>query len=99
MRTSRETRRRAAWIQSQGFQRGYLAPIQNSYCAFRSHNRDLSRGISEVDVSADMLAGHHAISSAISLACYQGDLRHSRLGKCKQQLRAVTDDPAVLLLN
>src|SRR5262249_10099327 len=44
-------------------------------------------------------ARHNTVSSAVSLTRYHGNLRHSRFGKGKQQLRAVADDPAVFLLN
>ena len=44
-----------------------------------------------------MLRAHHVVGAAIGLAGDQGHLRHRRLGKGEQQLRAVLDDAAMLL--
>src|SRR5712692_43260 len=78
---------------------GDLAAIQNANRAFRSHHRNLGRGIREVHVGPYVLACHHTVSPAVSLACNHSNLRYCRFGKCEQQLRAVTNDAAVLLLD
>src|SRR5262245_25629980 len=44
-----------------------------------------------------MFGRHHAIGAAVGLPGYHGHLGHGCLGKCKQQLRAVANDPSVLL--
>ena len=66
--------------------------------ALGTHDGDLRRREGEVDVGADVLAGHDAVRAAVGLAGDDGDLRNRRLGEGVEQLRAVLDDAAELLL-
>mmetsp|Transcript_46039 Transcript_46039/g.104903 ORF Transcript_46039/g.104903 Transcript_46039/m.104903 type:complete len:552 (+) Transcript_46039:582-2237(+) len=63
----------------------------------RAHDGDLGVGPGEVDVTAEMLRGHHVVRPAVRLAGDDGELRDGSLGVCVQQLRAMPDDPPVLL--
>src|SRR5205807_3004319 len=65
--------------------------------ALRAHHGDLGGGPGEVDIPPDVLAGHHVVGPAVGLAGDHGELRHGRLAVRVQKLRAVPDDPAVLL--
>ena len=78
--------------------RADLAPIHDVHRALGAHHRDLRRRIREVHVRAQMLRSHHAIRAAVSFARDHRDLRHRRFGIGVQQLGAVPDDAAELLL-
>jgi len=75
-----------------------LPLIDDVHGAFRSHNRDLGRGVRIVNVGADVFRRHYAVSASVRLACNHGDFGHRRLGEGEQQLGAVTDNAAELLL-
>ena len=77
--------------------RGQLAAVEDVHRAFRAHDRDLRRGIGEVQVGADVLAGHDAVRAAVGLARDHRDLGHGGLGEGVEQLGPVADDPAELL--
>ncbi len=64
----------------------------------RPHDGDLRRREREVDVRANVLARHDVVRAAVRLAQDDGDLRHGGLGEREEQLRAVLDDAAVLLV-
>ena len=51
-----------------------------------------------IHVTADMLGTHHKIGPAIGLAGDDGDARHGGLAEGVDQLGAVLDDAAVLLV-
>ena len=74
-----------------------FSPIKHAHRAFRSHHGNLRRGPGEIDVGANVFGSHHAIGAAVGLASYHGQLRNGCFGKRIQQLRAVSDDAAVLL--
>src|SRR6185295_3362264 len=76
-----------------------FASIKNADRTFRSHHRNLCGRISKVHIGSNVLAGHHTISPAVGLACYQSNLRHRRFREREQQLRAVTNDSSVFLLD
>ena len=65
--------------------------------ALGAHHRDLGRRPGEVHVAADVLAAHDVVGAAVRLAGDDRQLRDGRLAVGVQQLRAVPDDPAVLL--
>ena len=65
--------------------------------ALRAHHRDLRGGPGEVHVAADVLAAHDVVGAAVGLARDDRHLGHRRLAVGVEQLRAVLDDPAVLL--
>ena len=75
-----------------------LALVDDVDRALGAHHGDLGRGPGEVHVGADVLARHHAVGAAVGLARDHGDLRHGGLGERVEQLGAVADDAAVLLL-
>ena len=56
-------------------------------------------GIGEVHVGADVLAAHDDVGAAVGLARDHRDLRHRRLAEGVEQLGAVRDDAAVLLVD
>src|SRR5918994_1889022 len=66
--------------------------------ALGSHHRHLSSRPRDVEVGPDVLRAHDVVGAAVRLARDHGQLRHGRLGERVQELRAVTDDPAPLLL-
>ena len=66
--------------------------------ALRPHHRHLGGRPREVEVGADVLRAHHVVRPAVRLAEDHGQLRHGRLGVGVEQLGAVADDPAPLLL-
>jgi len=49
-------------------------------------------------LTLEVLGGHDVVGAAVGLARDDGDLGHSGLGVRVQQLGAVADDAAVLLL-
>src|SRR2546430_8916273 len=65
--------------------------------AFRTHNRELGRRPSEVEVPADVLRTHDVVRAAVRFTREDRDLRDGRLTESKQELRAVSDNPVVLL--
>src|SRR3989475_2045939 len=65
--------------------------------AFRTHNRELGRRPSEVEVPADVLRTHDVVRAAVRFPRDDRDLRDGRLTESKQELRAVSDNPVVLL--
>src|ERR1022692_4036439 len=74
-----------------------LAAIDDVHRALRSHDGDFGAGPRQVDVRANVLGSHHAISAAVRLARDDGDLRHGGLGVGVEQLGAMADDPAEFL--
>ena len=52
-----------------------------------------------VHVAAHVLAAHDVVGAAVRLARDDGDLRDGRLAVGIQQLGAVADDPAMLLVD
>ena len=66
--------------------------------AVRAHHRDLCRRPREVEVRTDVLGAHDVVRAAVRLARDHRQLRHRRLRERVQQLRAVANDPAPLLL-
>src|SRR6266446_7353721 len=67
--------------------------------ALRTHDRDLPGRIHEVHVAADVLRRHDDVRAAVGLAGDDRDLRYRRLAEGVEQLGAVLDDAAVLLLH
>ena len=65
--------------------------------AFWAHHGNLCRGPRQINVSAQMLRGHHIIGPAVGLARDDRDLGHGAFGIRIQQLSAVTDDAPVFL--
>src|SRR6266702_1209739 len=65
---------------------------ENIYRALRAHHRDLRRGPGIVNITAHMLAIHHVICAAISLARNHRDLWHGRFAISIEQLGAVADN-------
>ena len=76
-----------------------LAPIDDFDRALRSHDGNFGGWPGVVHVAANVLGAHDAIGSAVSFAGDDGDLGHSGFGKGVEQLGAVHDDAAVLLLH
>ena len=74
-----------------------LALVEHVDGPLGAHHSDLRRGPRVVPISAEVLARHDAVGTAVGLARDEGHLRHGRLGEGEQQLRAVADDAAVLL--
>src|SRR5262249_29810580 len=74
-----------------------LLPVQNVDRPLSPHHGNLCRRICKVDIGSNVFGRHHAISAAICFPGYDRHLRHRRLSKREQQLRAVTNDAAVLL--
>ena len=66
--------------------------------ALGAHHRNLGGRIREIEIRPHVLARHDAVGAAVGLARNNGDLRHGRFGKRIEQLGAVRDDAAVLLL-
>src|SRR5262245_63250377 len=65
--------------------------------ALRTHDRDLSSRIGQVNIATEMLARHHDITAAVSLS---GNNRHFRHGGFRigvEQLCPVPDDAVILL--
>ena len=77
---------------------GQLAPVNDVHRALRPHDGDFGGGPREVDVRPDVLRSHHAIRAAIGFARDHGDFRNGGFGIGVEQLRAVADDAAELLL-
>ena len=69
----------------------------DAHRAIGAHHRDLRGRPGEVHVAADVLAAHDVVGAAVGLARDDRDLRDGGLAVGVQQLRAVLDDPAVLL--
>ena len=67
--------------------------------ALGAHHRDLRGRPREVHVAADVLAAHDVVRAAVGLARDDRQLGDRRLAVGVQQLRAVADDPAVLLVD
>src|SRR5216683_3430707 len=76
-----------------------LPLIDDIHRTLRPHHRNLRRRPRQIHVRAQMFRTHHAIRPAIRLARNHRKLRHRGLCECIQQLRAVADDTAMLLLN
>src|SRR5690606_5999480 len=66
--------------------------------ALGAHDRDLGGGPGVVDVAAQVFGAHDVIGAAIGLARDDRQLGHGGLGIGEQQLGAVLDQGAVLLL-
>ena len=76
-----------------------LLAVEDADSAFGSHDSYLSALVSEVDISAELLAVHHDVCSAICLTGDERNLGHCGLGKGVEELCAVTDDAPVLLID
>ena len=96
MRSSLGACLRLALGRAQGVRQ--LAPVDDVDRALRAHHGDLGGGPGEVDVGADVLRAHDAVRAAVGLARDDGDLGHGGFGEGVEQLGAVADDAAVLLL-
>ncbi len=77
----------------------YLLAEDNVRSPLGPHNGDLRRGIGEIDVRIQVLAGHGDIGSAVCLARHHGYLGNRGLAVGIDNLGPVLDDPSVLLLN
>src|ERR1019366_8126779 len=77
--------------------RRQLAAIDNVHGTLWPHDGDFGAGPRQVDIRANVLGSHHAISAAVSLACDHGDLRHGGLGVGVEQLGAMADNAAEFL--
>src|SRR5438128_5148765 len=77
---------------------GELTLVDDVHRRVRSHHCDLRGRPREVQVRAHLLGRHDAVRAAVVLARDDGQLRHGRLRVRVEQLRPVTDDPAVLLV-
>src|SRR5438093_10899170 len=66
--------------------------------AFWTHDRELRRRPSEVEVPADVLRTHDVVRAAVRLPRDDRDLRDGLLPEGHQELRAVAHDPDVFLL-
>src|SRR5260221_347296 len=73
-------------------------PVEDADRAFRPHHGDLGGRPGEVEVRADVLRSHDAVGAAVGLAGDDGDLGDGRLRERVEELRAVLDDAAVLLV-
>src|SRR5712692_7393591 len=67
-------------------------------CTFRTHDRELGGGPREVEVPADVLGTHDVVRAAVGLPRDDRDLRDRSFAEGEQELRAVPDDPTILLL-
>ena len=67
--------------------------------ALGAHHRDLGRRPGKVQVAADVLAAHDVVGAAVRLAGDDRQLRDRRLAVGIQELGAVLDDAAVLLVD
>ena len=76
-----------------------LAAEDDLHCALRAHDSDLSRGPGIVEITVQVLAGHDIVCATVGLASDESDLRHCRLSIGVQELGAVLDDSAGLLLS
>src|SRR4029079_14891509 len=76
-----------------------LVAVDDVDRALRTHHRDLGGRPGDVEVATDVLAAHDVVGAAAGLAGDDRQLRDRRLAIGEEQLRAVTDDPAVLLLD
>src|SRR3989475_8045401 len=66
--------------------------------AFRTHDRELGRRPSEVEVPADVLRTHDVVRAAVRFPRDDRDLRDGRLTESKPELRTVSDNRVVLWL-
>src|SRR5262249_11968280 len=64
-----------------------------------THHRDLVRRPGVGEVGTDRLGVHDDVRTSVRLPQDQADTRHGRIAVRVQQLRAVPDDPAVLLVD
>jgi len=71
--------------------------VQNFHRAFGAHHGDLRGRPRIVDIAAQMLRRHHAISPAISFAGNNGNFWHCRLAKGIKQFRAMFNHTAKFL--
>ena len=76
-----------------------LAAVDDLDGALRTHHRQLGRRPGERQVGADRLRVHHDVGAAVGLAGDDLDARHRRLAVGVEQLGAVADDAAVLLVD
>jgi len=67
--------------------------------AFRAHHRDLSRWPRHDPVRAQIFAAHGNIGATVCLTQNYRNLGHRSRRVSKEQLGAVTDDAAALLLH
>src|SRR5438874_2386154 len=76
---------------------GQLTAEQDVDRPFRTHHSDLSGRPRDVEVGADVLRAHHAVSAAVGLARDDRELGHCRLAERVEELGSVPDDPAIFL--
>ena len=76
-----------------------LAPVEDLDRALRAHHRQLGRRPGEGQVGADRLGVHDHVGAAVGLAGDDLDAGHGRLAVGVEQLGAVADDAAVLLVD
>ncbi len=76
-----------------------LTPVHDLDRALGAHDRQLGRRPGERQVGPDRLRVHHDVGAAVRLARDDRDPRHRRLAVGVQQLGAVADDAAVLLVD
>ena len=77
---------------------GQLAPVDDLDRALGAHHGQLGRRPGEGEVGADGLGVHDDVGAAVGLAGDDLDPRHRRLAVGVEQLGAVADDAAVLLV-
>ena len=74
-----------------------LSTVQYSDCPFCSHNGDFSGWPGVVDITPQMLGGHDAIGSAVTLPGNDRHLWDCGFGKGVQDFSAIADHTAVFL--
>ena len=62
------------------------------------HDGNLDGGPGEVNVATEVLAAHYDVGTAVGLAYHDADLRYGGFGVGVEELCAVSDDAAVLLV-
>ena len=76
-----------------------LAAVEDLDRALRAHHRQLGRRPGEGEVGADRLGVHDHVGAAVGLAGDDLDAGHGGLAVGVEQLGAVADDAAVLLVD
>jgi hypothetical protein len=77
---------------------GDVALEDDADCTLGAHHGDLRGGPGHVVVSANVLRAHDVVRSAVRLAGDDGELGYGRLAVGVEQLGAVPDDAAILLI-
>mmetsp|Transcript_15321 Transcript_15321/g.53149 ORF Transcript_15321/g.53149 Transcript_15321/m.53149 type:complete len:273 (-) Transcript_15321:818-1636(-) len=78
---------------------GVEVAVEDLHGALGAHDGDLRGRPRVVRVAAEVLRGHDVVGAAVGLARDDRELGHVRLAVGEQQLGAVADDAAVLLLD